>query len=226
MARQPVGAAESVKQRVYQTLRQRIISGSILPDQAITIHGVAEELGVSAMPVREALHRLVADGALQYMDNRRVKVPGMTGSQFEEIIETRIVLETLAADRALPHLNEEHFERIVRIDKELDAAFDSDNIERATELNFAFHRAIYEVGSEGILLHLIESVWLRLGPFMREATANLEESYAVDRHVEAISAIREKDREKLKLAITSDIEDGIGHLGRHFLSKSPKPQQD
>ncbi|WP_167540377.1 hypothetical protein [Rhizobium mesoamericanum] len=61
---------------------------------------------------------------------------------------------------------------------------------------------------------MIESVWLRLGPFMRKATENLDESYRVDRHAEALEAIRQQDAAALTAAIAADIQEGSGHLGR------------
>lgn len=210
-------AEESRKQRVYRTLRARIMSGAVAPGLAITINGVADDLGVSAMPVREALHRLVADGALEYLDNRRVRVPEMTLSKFEEIIAARTALETLAAMRALPHIDKARLERLQVIDAEIDQAYGADDLLRSTELNFLFHRTLYEPGASGVLLELIGSVWLRLGPFMRLATAKLEESYRIDRHAEAMDAIRASDMQALAKAIEADIQDGVGHLGRHFL---------
>jgi DNA-binding GntR family transcriptional regulator len=56
-----------------------------------------------------------------------------------------------------------------------------------------------------------------MGPFMREAVAHLDQSYQVDRHVEAIEAIRRRDAVALKEAITADIQDGAGHVGRQRL---------
>lgn len=208
---------ESLKQRVYRTLRARIMSGAVAPGLPITINGVAEDLGVSAMPVREALHRLVADGALEYLDNRRVRVPEMTLSKFEEIISARTALETLAAVRALPHIDAARLERMQAIDAEIDEAYRGNDLLRSTELNFLFHRTLYEPGATGVLLSLMESVWLRLGPFMRLATAKLEDSYRIDGHAEAMTAIRNNDPLALSQAIEADIQDGVGHLGRHFL---------
>lgn len=221
MANDERKADESLKQRVYRTLRGRVMSGAVAPGLPITINGVAEDLGVSAMPVREALHRLVADGALEYLDNRRVRVPEMTLAKFEEIIAARIALETLAAVRALPHIDAARLERLEIIDQEIDKAYRADDLLRSTELNFLFHRTLYEPGAGGVLLDLMESIWLRLGPFMRMATAKLEESYRIDRHAEAMAAIRTGDVTALCRAIEADIQDGVGHLGRHFLSGQP-----
>ncbi len=192
--------------------------GAVAPGLAITIQGVAADLGVSTMPVREALHRLVAEGALEYLDNRRVRVPSMTPAKFEEIIAARMALEPLAAERALPHIDDDRLEQLERIDIDIGDAYAADDLLRSTELNFVFHRTMYEPNAGTVLLDLMESVWLRLGPFMRLATANLEESYRIDRHAEAMDAIRSRDAGGLKAAIAADIQDGIGHLGRHFLS--------
>lgn len=218
MARAARKAAESVKQRVYRNLRDSIMSGAVPPGLPITILGVAERLEVSPMPVREALHRLVADGALEYMDNRRVRVPPMTAAKFDEIVMARLALETLAAERALPLIDAARLEQLRVLDDQIEIAYKAEDLEQAIARNFAFHRCMYEVNGPSVLMQLIESVWLRLGPFMREATAKLDETYRVDRHAEAMDAIAAGDAEALKVAIAADIQDGVGHLGRRFLS--------
>lgn len=207
-------AFESVKQWVYRNLRQAIMSGRFPPGQPVTIHGMAQNLSVSAMPVREAIHQLVADGALEHLDNRRVRVPDMDPEKFDEVIAARIALETVAAERCMPHIDYLRLARLEKLDAEVDVAYRAGNIELGIERNFAFHRCLYEVHASMVLLPLIEALWLRLGPFMREATENLHESYRVDRHAEALAAIRAQDAEALKRAITDDIQDGAGHLGR------------
>ncbi|MHA6643911.1 GntR family transcriptional regulator [Mesorhizobium sp. A623] len=213
IAREEKLAAEPMKQWVYRCLRKSVMTGRFPPGLPITIAGIAEGLEVSATPVREALHQLIADGALEYLDNRRVRVPDIGPERFDEIIATRIALETLAAERALPHIDYLRLDRLQHLDGLIDAAYAAGDIELGIERNFAFHRCLYEVRSS-VLLVLIESVWLRLGPFMREATENLDESYRVDRHFEALEAIRAKDAQALKDAICADIQEGAGHLGR------------
>lgn len=205
---------ESVKQWVYRSLRQAIMAGRFPPGLPVTIQGIAEVLAVSAMPVREALHRLVADGALEHLDNRRVRVPEIDPGKFDEIISVRIALETIAAVRAMPFIDYLRMARLQQHDADIDSAYNAGDIELGIERNFAFHRCLYEVPSSTVLLPMIESVWLRLGPFMREATENLDESYRVDRHAEALEAIQQQDAAALKAAITADIQEGAGHLGR------------
>ena len=216
-------SSESIKQWVYRTLRRAIMTGAYRPGHPLTINGLAETLEVSAMPVREALQFLVADGALEALDNRRVRVPLIDPDRFDEILSARIALETVAAERALPHIDFLRLARLQQMDALVDEAYASGDMERGIAANFAFHRCLYEVRSAAVLLPLIESLWLRLGPFMRLAAENLSEHYLVDRHAEALEAIRTRDATALKAAIAADIHDGAGHLGRaQFLETAAK----
>ncbi|MCQ4630294.1 GntR family transcriptional regulator [Shinella sp. CPCC 100929] len=209
--------SESAKQWVYRVLRRGIMTGQFEPGDPVTINGLAETLGVSAMPVREALHRLVADGALELLDNRRVRVPDLDPQRFEEVLEARVALETRAAERAMPFIDETRLARMRAFDKQADQALAEGAFGRLVEANFDFHRCLYEARPGTVLLPLIESLWLRLGPFMRRAGETLSETYQVDRHAEALVAIVKQDAEALKAAIAADIRDGAGLLGRsHF----------
>lgn len=102
--------------------------------------------------------------------------------------------------------------RVVR-----EEGYRSGDIELRLERNFAFHRCMYEVRPSFVLLPLIESVWLRMSPFKREAVAHLDSGRQVDSHVEAIEAIRRKAAAALKDASTADVQDGAGHVGRKRL---------
>jgi DNA-binding GntR family transcriptional regulator len=214
---EPKQKGESTKKWVYRSLSRAIMSGRFPPGQPVTISGLSESLGVSTMPVRGALDQLIADGALEYLDNRRVRVPDIGPDRFDELIATRIALETVAAERAMHFIDYIRIERLVALDNMIDEAYQAGNIELGIERNFAFHRCMYEVRPSFVLLPLIESVWLRMGPFMREAVAHLHLSYQVDRHLEAIEAIRCRDAAALREAITADIQDGAGHVGRQRL---------
>lgn len=211
---EPKQKGESTKKWVYRSLSRAIMSGRFPPGQPVTISGLSDSLGVSTMPVRGALDQLIADGALEYLDNRRVRVPDIGPDRFDELIATRIALETVAAERAMHFIDYIRIEQLMTLDNLIDEAYQDGNIELGIERNFAFHRHMYDVRPSFVLMPLIESVWLRMGPFMREAVAHLDQSYQVDRHVEAIEAIKRRDAAALKEAITADIQDGTGHVGR------------
>lgn len=203
---------ETVQQWVFRQLRRSVMSGRFPPGQAVTIRGLAEALGVSAMPVREALRRLVAERALVLLDNRRVRVPEMTARRFDELVTVRTLLECEAAARALPFADAAFRGRLDALNRASDAAVEANDTEAMIETNLAFHAALYGGRKENVLLPLIESVWLQIGPFMRMALADLDTHYPVDRHVEALAALETRDEAGLRRAIEADIRDGIGHL--------------
>jgi len=205
-------ATETVGEFVHRRLRHAIMTGHFPPGVAVTLRGLAALLGTSAMPVREAIRRLAAEQALELQDNGRARVPEMTADRFRCLIETRILLETEAARRAMEAVDPPRLLDLRRLDQLIDEAFARGDIERTMELNLAFHRRLYSLAAEDVLTPLIESIWLQIGPFMRAALRGTPGYYRIDRHVEALDALAARDERALVAAIEADVRDGIGHL--------------
>lgn len=199
-------------QWVYQLLRNNLLCGRIEPGIALTIRGLAQILNVSPMPVREALHRLACEGAVEVKNNRRVIVPSMTSEKFRELSDLRILLETHAAEGALPYVKEADIEALEQIDARIDQAIESGDVDFISLHNQAFHRYLYQANPFQISVPLIESLWLQLGPFSRIAISKLEKAYLVDRHLEALEALRQRNLFGLRRAIEADIRDGIASI--------------
>ena len=205
-------AEQKTNQWVYQLLRTNLICGKIAPGVPLTIRGLAETLDVSPMPVREALHRLACEGAVEAKNNRRVIVPMMTAEKFAELCEIRILIESHAAEKALPYIRDEDIGKLERIDASIDEAVEEGNAEATTLRNQDFHRSLYSANPHQIVVPLIESLWLQLGPFSRIAISKLENTYIVDRHVETIEALKQRSSFGLRRAIEADIRDGIASI--------------
>lgn len=199
----------TIAQWVYKTLRAAVMNGEILPGRALTIRGLAQMLGVSPMPIREAMRQLAAENALEINASRRLMIPKMTALKFNELCEARIAIEPHAAARALPYITPEILAQLEALNDEGDVAIANGELEKISPLNQAFHRLLYGANPHQVCLPLIESLWLQLGPFMRLATGKLEEFYVVDRHTEAMDAIRAQDPFALQMAIQADIREGI-----------------
>jgi DNA-binding GntR family transcriptional regulator len=199
----------TIAQWVYMTLRSAVMNGEILPGRALTIRGLAEMMNVSPMPVREAIRQLATENALEITASRRVSVPKMTALKFNELCEARIALEPHAAARALPYITPQMLEELEILNNQGDIAIENGELEKISPLNQAFHRALYGANPHQVCLPMIESLWLQLGPFMRMATSKLEEYYLVDRHEEAMNAIKIQDPFALQMAIQADIREGI-----------------
>jgi len=199
-------------QWVYQLLRNNLMCGRIAPGIPLTIRGLAQILQVSPMPVREALHRLACEGAVEVKNNRRIIVPSMTSEKFRELCDLRILLETHAAEGALPYVKEADIDFLQTLDGKIDQAIESDDVDFISLHNQAFHRYLYQVNPFQISVPLIESLWLQLGPFSRIAISKLEKVYLVDHHVEAMEALRQRNLFDLRRAIEADIRDGIASI--------------
>lgn len=203
----------TLQQQVLSRLRRNIMLGRIEPGQSLTIRGLAEELDVSAMPVREALRQLVAERAVELQDNRRVRIPPMTIERFNDLIAARVVLEAEAAERAIPYVTEAIIAEMVELDAAIARAEAARDYDVWIGANFAFHARLYSAVPQSTFLPLIESLWLQVGPFLRRAIVSSDTHYAVDRHQEALTALRGRDTMALRIAIEADIRDGISHIG-------------
>ena len=98
---------QTAHERIYLALKERLLFGGFLPGKAVTLRGLADDLDVSPMPVRDAVRRLTAEGALESHGNRRVSIPAMTSKRYREINLTRSLLEPELAVMALPYIDQD-----------------------------------------------------------------------------------------------------------------------
>lgn len=207
-------------ENVYRGLRDRILFGGFLPGSAVTLRGLAEVMGVSPMPIREAVRRLIAERALKLQDNRRVLVPPMTKEAFEQIVFARKTLEPELAARALDNISDADVRAIKAIDQTIDRAMAAGDVQGYMRGNYRFHFAIYQRAHADILIALVESVWLQFGPFMRMAYGRIGTSLLEDHHQIAITALEQRDRKALKAAIAADIVQGMNFIGEAVLKRA------
>lgn len=191
-----------------------------MPGGAVTLRGLAQDMDVSPMPVREAVRRLIAERALAMQDNRRVLVPPMDRQKFEQILFARCAIEPELAARALPQLTPARIDEIEEIDEHIDQSMINGDVEGYMRRNHQFHFAIYDLAGADTLVALVESIWLQFGPFMRMAYGRLGTSMLEDHHEAAIAAMRRGDEAGLRSAIAADIGQGMGFIGEAVLGRT------
>ena len=199
--------------QVYDTLKAELITGRIVPGRGVTLRGLAASLGVSPMPVREAIRRIAAEGGLVIGANRRVYVPAMTAERFDELVRVRSILEPEIAAMALPFIDSRRIERLRKTDDAIESALKLGDAEGYMQGNFKFHFEIYMAAPSDVLMPMIESLWLRFGPFMRSVYGLMGTANLVDQHQRAIEAIEARDETELRAAIRADILDGMNMIG-------------
>jgi DNA-binding GntR family transcriptional regulator len=198
---------ETIQERVYAVLRDRLMRGGFEPGQKLKIAELASALGTSAMPVREALNRLAAERAIESLPNRSVRVPSLSKDALHDLMETRFAVEGLAVARAAANMTPETLALL----RELIAAQsekDSEHISEASaEQNRAFHFTIYKQSGSTVLLPIIESLWLQFGPYLRVASERFDgrEGRGTNFHVEIVAALEHGEGKAARAALESDI---------------------
>lgn len=196
----------------YARLRDMILFGHLAPGAPVTIQGLIADLGAGMTPVREAIRRLTAEGALLPQGNRRVAVPQMSAEMLDQVAFARLAIEPALAARAASRLTRAEIDRLEAIDARVNKAIDAGNLPEYLAANHAFHFALYEAADAPVLLDLARSLWLRAGPSLRAVIDRFGREAAPDLHREALAAMRAGDVQALSAAIERDIQQGVDHV--------------
>lgn len=152
----------SKQELAYQTIRGRILDGSCGPGYRVVIDEVARELGCSAIPVREAIRRLEAEGLLEYTRHTGARVVSIDAQQYVDTLATLAVLEGYATADAAARFGEGDLDALRRLSLEMRAAVEGSDMLRYGELNRAYHEAIYRRCPNTYLIDQIRLAWARL----------------------------------------------------------------
>lgn len=205
-------AGEPAHQKVYESLRAKVLFGELPPGAAVTIQGISEDLGAGLTPVREALRRLIAAGALQMQGNRRVSVPELSPGSVDEIEHLRLAVEPELARRAAWRAQGADLSLLTAIDRELDVALAGGDIAGYLAQNHAFHHKINGLANAPILADVAEGLWLRFGPSMRVICANHGTAGLPDNHKDLLTALTQGDGDAAARAMAADVSQGMALL--------------
>lgn len=201
----------------YGELKERLSRGVYRPGDKLTVRSIAEALGVSSTPARDAINRLAADNAVIYAGPKTVIVPVLTEADLREITLIRIALEGLAAQLSIDNCRTEDIEKLREIQAHINAALDGGAYGQALWHNKEFHFLVYRLSRMPHLVSMIEALWLRVGPsFYGLYPEFAEAKHGVRNHEMAIEALIDRDGGGLRAAFENDIRDGYRRL-RHAL---------
>ena len=194
---------KTLRERVYARIRESIIAGEIKPDQRLTLRDLAEQLGVSVAPVREALVQLESEGAVVRRNNKDYHSSTLTLQQIVEIYTIRQKVETFLGEQACVNRDES---AVVDAERAFENMWDEYGDEkRGVSKNHDFHFSIYRAAGMPILLEIVNSLWARIGPYLPTSPLRLREhDYAV--HNGMLRAFREGDPQAFTDYLLSDME--------------------
>lgn len=205
--------APNLGDATYEALRDRLTRGGYRPGDKLTVRSVAEALGVSSTPARDAINRLVADNSLVYAGPKTVIVPVLTEADLKEITHIRLALEGLAAELAIERCRSEDVENLIEIQTKINSALLAKSYAAALWHNKEFHFLVYRLSGMPHLVAMIEAQWLRVGPSFYGLYPHFaEERQGVRNHQMAIEAMLDGDRGALRAAFENDIREGYRQL--------------
>ena len=191
------------------------------PGAMVSLRSLAEELGVSAMPVREAVGRLVSEEALELVKNRGIRVPAMSRDKLFDLTAVRVFLEAELAKRAAFQIRKVEHSRAKRDNAAVDAAIARGDAGAYMRANYEFHFGIYRAAQSPTYLRLAEGIWTQTGPFMSVVYAGLARLDYSDHHPRILDALDVRDAMAAAKAVKSDIESGLDLIARSGFFTSP-----
>jgi DNA-binding GntR family transcriptional regulator len=207
-------ARDTLQERAYRRICDLILDGEIAPGQVVTIQSLAEAFGVSAMPVREALKRLTAAGALSLVTGRSMGIPRLSLERLEDLRRVRLSIEGLAAEWAADLMEPVDLAQLQEHYTLLSKASAEENVREYLRANRAFHFTIYTAARSPTLVAMIETLWLQIGPYLNllRGSGNYAASNAT--HKAMVEALVARDGRAASKALRDDINDAYAILAQ------------
>ncbi|MFE7841704.1 GntR family transcriptional regulator [Streptomyces sp. NPDC057474] len=196
-ASQAKGASKS--EAVYRALRERITSGTYSPGHRLVLGKVADEFGVSAVPVREAVRKLEAEGLVDFQRNVGATVTGIDQHAYDDAMEALAYLEGVATALAAPHLTKAELKRAHKLNQQLRESTENFDPIGFTSLNQQFHELLCSKCPNKHLLTLVNREWNQLSAIRRSTFSfvpgRAQISLAEHEHILTLISDRAPDRE-------------------------------
>lgn len=202
------GAPDALRDRVYLSVSEMLKNGRFIPGEKISMRRLAKEFEVSPTPVREVLYRLVSEGALESEANRSARVPILSPQNIQELKIIRVNVETLAALYAVRNSSSELVDRLVIISTELNNARLSGDISNDMSLIYRFQSELYRGCGMPTLVSIIDSLWMKTGPYLNMLYPRYIENSGSDRkewRIRLIQGLRDRD----EIVVAHEIERGV-----------------
>lgn len=182
---------------VFNTLRQAILKGELKPGERLMEIALADKLGVSRTPIREAMRKLELEGLVVMIPRRGAQVANITEKDLNDVLEVRIALESMAIEKACKRMTEEQMLKMRRAEKNFERVMAEGNLVRIAEADVEFHEMIYQAADNARLYQVLSNLREQMYRYRVEYLKEEETRNQLIREHEQLSrAIRERDVEK------------------------------
>jgi len=202
----------NLRESAYRAMHSAFTRGEFAPGDVLSLRSLAAQLGTSMTPVREAVRRLVAEGALIDTRSRTLLVPPFDARRMADLKSARLALEALVLDQAMDRIDTAG---IAALKWELERPPEPGQHGPDLVRNYNFHFMLYRLSGSDVLLRMIEALWVQYGAYLnliikQEAAQSVAEH---EHHSAIIDALEQRDREAAKRALGADIERSFGLIG-------------
>ncbi|MBR3642021.1 MAG: GntR family transcriptional regulator [Parasporobacterium sp.] len=192
---------------VFKTLREAIITGDLQPGERLMEIKLANELGVSRTPVREAIRKLELEGLVIMTARKGAEVAPINEKDLKEVLEIRKALESLACELACKNIKDSDIRKLRTINGEISAAIESDDVDRITTKDVAFHETINEITDNRRLVQMLHQLKEHIYRYRFEYIKEMKnKKIIVDEHERIIDSLAAKDAERASREIKLHIE--------------------
>ncbi len=157
---------ETLQGSVFSRLCELILQGGIAPGEKIAVASLAKAFGVSPMPVREALTRLSAAGAVSVLSGRTIGIPELTRERLDDLRRVRLEVDTIAAEWAAERTDARFIKELETYFSKLLEAQNKNDTKLYIEANYGFHFCIYRQAQSPTLYGIMERLWLQVSPYL------------------------------------------------------------
>jgi len=210
----PVSGRVTVQDAVYLQLREALLIGRFDPGQVLTIASLSQTFDTSHMPVREALRRLAAENALEVARNGSARVPPVSVARLDDLCQARASVEGLATELAAQAITADEIDALEANIVLHEACAGEEQVYAMLDRNREFHYLIYKASHSEVLMQLIDTLWLRYGPYMRMLSAYVQPRMKAEgdkaytrNHRRIVAAMKSRDAGRAREAMVSDIRD-------------------
>lgn len=217
----------SLRGRVFNKVREDILSGKYKENDELKEIAIGEELGVSRTPVREAFRQLELEGLIKIIPNKGAYVTGITPEDVKDIYMIRSRLEGLCAAWACEHITEEQLEEMEENLYLAKFHAEKGHYEQMSELDSRFHEIMYEACNSKMLENLLRDFHQYVQRVRRKTLSTIERSLASNAEHQAImEAIRDKDVKKADEMATLHIHNAYENLVKNGLKEAYSNEQN
>lgn len=226
--------SQTLYERAYESLSDAIMNGGFASGETLTIRGVAQQLGTSAMPAREALRRLATEGALTMLPNRSIRIPDMDAARVSEICRLRALLEGEAAGRAADCRSQAELEAVRCAHRGFVKAVKAGAPQQVLLAGQQFHFAIYAIAQLPTTFSIIRMLWLQSGPWLGEPLRSSfnrvqTRSYAEfvrARHQDLLEALEAGNAARASAAIAMELDGAARYLTASIAEARPDGREE